>query len=231
MWTIPKIWDGGDVWIIGGGPSVTEQFDIPVEVVKSVTDRTSPPSVYSPYMKGIHDKHVIGVNVAFMIGDWIDMVFYGDTGFYLRYVNELSKFPGVKVTCEPHQNKQKWIKYVDKDKEHPRGLSQHPNKVSWNGNSGSAAINLAVHLGAKRIILLGFDMKLSKEDYQHWHDIYLRGKIVEERRRMGLPFDKFLRRFKYIAEDAKKIGVEIINACPDSAIIEFRKTTVKELLQ
>ena len=231
MWTVPKIWEGGDAWILGGGPSLTEQFDIPSEVVKSVMDRASSPSVYSPYMKAIHDKHVIGVNIAFMIGDWIDIVMFGDTGFLLRYQNELAQFPGLKLTCTPHCADIKWIKHIDKDREHPRGISLTPSRVSWNGNTGAAAISVAAHAGAKRIILVGFDMKSGKDDYAHWHDVYLRGRIVEPQRKMKLPYDKFLRRFKYIAADAKKMGIEIINACPDSAITEFRKTTVKELLQ
>lgn len=72
-WIVPKIWEGGDVWIIGGGPSLTKQFDIPNDVVQRVLAGNAPPSVYSPYMSYLHDKHVIGINVAFLIGDWIDM--------------------------------------------------------------------------------------------------------------------------------------------------------------
>lgn len=41
------------------------------------------------------------------------------------------------------------------------GLSKDPQYVVTGGNSGYQAINLAYHLGAQRIILIGFDM--------HWH--------------------------------------------------------------
>ena len=92
-WRVPRIWEGGDVWILGGGPSVTKQFDIPEQVVQSVMDGTSPPSVYSPYMKALHDKHVIGINVAYLIGDWIDMVFFGDNKFLLKHLERLSEWP------------------------------------------------------------------------------------------------------------------------------------------
>jgi hypothetical protein len=71
IWQVPRIWEGGDVWIIGGGPSITKEFNIPDEVVQSVLKKQSPLSVYSPYMSFLHDKHVIGINVAYMLGDWI----------------------------------------------------------------------------------------------------------------------------------------------------------------
>jgi hypothetical protein len=55
-------------------------------------------------MQALHSKHVIGINVAFMIGDWIDMVFFGDGGFFLKHKAALAKFPGLKVTCHGGAN-------------------------------------------------------------------------------------------------------------------------------
>ena len=83
-WTVPPIWEGDDVWILGGGPSVTMQFGIPNDVVEKVRKQELPPSVYSSYMKDIHNCHVIGINVAYLIGTWIDMVFFGDGKFFVN---------------------------------------------------------------------------------------------------------------------------------------------------
>jgi len=231
-WRVPRIWEGGDVWILGGGPSVFTQFDIPKEVVTNVLNGTSPPSVYSPYMQPLHTKHVIGINVAYLIGDWIDMVFFGDGGFFLSHRLRLAQFPGLKVTCHTGANKDSWVKFLGRDGRHPRGISTAPNLVSWNGNSGAAAISIAAWSGAKRIILLGFDMKLSVDNRQHWHDLYGRGvrDPTNDRQRRKLPFDRHLRGFEDIARDAKNWGIEIINASPDSAITQFPKTTVKDIL-
>jgi hypothetical protein len=229
-WAVPKIWDGADVWILGGGPSLTKQFDIPDKVVQEVRKGVSPPSVYSPYMSAIHNKHVIGVNVAYLIGNWIDMVFFGDSGFFERNMDQLANFPGIRITCFSGARSCDWVKCVDYDTQHRRGISPNPNKVSWNRNSGAAAISIAANTGAKRIILVGFDMKLDDTSRQHWHDIYGRGEIKEPRRIANLPFPRHLAGFQEISFDAKKRGIEIINACPDSAITQFRKTTVKELL-
>lgn len=232
-WTVPRMWEGEDVWIIGGGPSIPEQFGIPDEVVQSVLNRTSPPTVYSPYMKAIHDKHVIGVNIAFMIGDWIDIVFFGDSGFFLRYQEQLANYPGLRVTCTGQKSADvSWVKCLGKDTEHVRGISKVPSKVSWNKNSGAAAISIAAHTGAKRIILLGFDMDLSESKYQHWHDVYQRGRRVSnsDLRKVTTDFGRHLKGFEQIAFDAKLLGIEILNASPTSKIKTFRKVTVTELL-
>jgi len=230
IWQVPRIWEGGDVWIIGGGPSIPKQFGIPDKIIHSVIRGTSSPSVYSPYMASLHNKHVIGVNVAYLIGDWIDMVFFGDGGFFLQHQERLAKFHGLKVSCSPKTNDLSWVKYLSRDKGRSLGISSNPKMVSWNGNSGAAAISVAVHAGAKRVILLGFDMKVSDTHNQHWHDLYGRGTIDDERRRRKMPFHRHLRGFPEIAKDARRMGVEILNCCLDSAIECFRKVTVQELI-
>jgi len=231
-WHVPKIWEGGDVWVIGGGPSVPEQFNIPKKVIQQVLEGSSPPSVYSPYMSCLHDKHVIGVNMAYHIGNWIDVVIFGDNGFFLREQVELARFPGIKVSCAPAARSESWVKFLERDLTHPKGISHNPRKVSWGGNTGAAAINLAAHTGAKRIMLLGFDMKLNSNNNQHWHDLYKKGPVLkqDQRRLRKLPFDRHLSTFPVIAEDAKRMKIEIINVCPDSEIPFFPKMTLKELL-
>lgn len=241
-WTVPPIWEGGDVWILGGGPSVTKQFGIPDDVVEKVRKGELPPSTYSPYMKDIHDCHVIGINVAYLIGDWIDMVFFGDANFYVKNKVSLAKWPGLKVSCSPSAEPIPWIKYLVRDPSHPHGISKRKNAVSWNANSGASAISLAVHLGAKRIILLGFDMCLDSSGKKHWHNLYkapapptVRGKVVLPKNRRHVvkrvpPFEKHLRGFPEIARNAKEMGVEILNASPDSKITVFPKFSLKELL-
>ncbi len=231
-WKVPRIWEGGDVWIIGGGPSVAREFNIPDEVVQSVMKGASPLSAYSPYMSSIHDEHVIGINVAYLLGNWLDMVFFGDIGFFLRHEKGLAAFPGLKVSCHPQMEKYSWVKCVARDKQHPRGISENPSAASWNGNSGAAAISVAANMGAKRIMLLGFDMKLSDQRRQHWHNAYGRGVVPDKptRKPTKLPFDRHLKGFADIAKDAKRRKIEILNVCKDSRIQEFPKYTLKELL-
>lgn len=233
-WQVPRMWEEGDVWIIGGGPSLPQQFEIPDEVVQRVQSEELPPSTYSPYLAAIHDKHVIAVNSGYLLGDWIDMVFFGDKGWWLNNRKRLAKFPGLKVSCHPkvdsHEFVTEHIKYVAKDRDHTKGLSPNPGMISWNLNSGGAAMSVAANTGVKRIILLGFDMRLGTRDKQHWHGLYgtAKRRVVNPRK---LPFHRHLRGFPAIAEDAKNRNIEILNACPNSKIDCFRKVTVKEVLQ
>jgi len=238
------MWEGGECWIIGGGPSMPQQFGVPEDVIDSIVRGDNPPSMYSPYMAAIHGKHVIAINVAFLIGDWIDMVFFGDNKFFVSYQKQLAEFPGLKVTCNSKFSSGTYdgenIKYVAKDKSHSHGISDNQRMVSWNGNSGAAAISIAANAGCERIILLGFDMKVGSDQRQHWHDLYRvvgrkphktkRGRIVNPNQVKHLPFARHLRGFPDIACDTEKRGITILNASPDSAIEQFKKVTVKEIL-
>ncbi len=227
-WKVPKIWDGGDVWIIGGGPSLAHQFGIPLDIINKVIQGKLPVSVYSDYMEFLHDKHVIGINSAFMIGDWIDMLFFGDVDFYLQFKEEIYEFPGMIISSTPKIARNPFIKYLPQNKEYRFGISPNNKSVSWNNNSGFAAISLAANAGARRIFLLGFDMKYDKQKNKHWHGLYAksgRGKPKPKK------FIKHMEGCVNIIEDAKQRGIEIINVCPDSAIVEFKKMSLSEVLK
>jgi len=230
MWNIPKIWTDSECWIIGGGPSIIEQFNIPAEVVHKVHMHEVGIDAYSPYLKDIHNKHVIGVNVAFLLGSWIDVLFFGDNGFFLQNIKEIEKFHNLKVTCNPRKHNLAWhyesVKYIRR--ESIDGISTKKNSICWNKNSGAAAINLAAHFGVKRIILVGFDMSLDAADNRHWHKQYTNTANRKQPRK--LPFERHLKGFPKIASDAKKLGIEIINASPKSAITVFEKKPIKDLL-
>jgi len=226
-WKVPKIWEGGDVWILGGGASVVQQFQVPNEIVQKVLSRKLPVSAYSPYFQPIHDKHVIGINAAYLIGTWMDMVFFGDSGFFTDNKDQLFKFPHLKVSSNSSTRKYAWVKTLKRDaKKH--GISEDSSRVCWNDNSGSAAISIAVNAGAKRVFLLGFDMKLDEKNVQHWHKLYKKNQMQKV---PHPPFNKHLAGFPKIAEDAKKMNVEIYNVSPDSVITQFPKITLQEALE
>lgn len=229
IWNIPRIWEDGECWIIGGGPSICEVLNIPLDIQEGVRNGTLPYSAYSPYFEPIRDKHIIGVNNAFKLGEWVDVLFFGDISWYLRYKDELVSFHGLKVTSTGRLNSPEGqiagIKYVERDKSKPEGISTERNKISWNRNSGASAINLAVHFGTKRIYLLGFDMSLDEQKYSHWF-----GRYPHKDKDRYPPFKLHLKGFPAIANDAKKLGVEIYNVSPNSKIDVFPKITLQEAL-
>ncbi len=220
------VWKNETVFIIGGGPSVTAQFSIPKEVVEDVKKQIRPMSVFSDYMTSLHSHYVIGINAAYLLGDWIDIVFFHDSVFFEAHKETLLKHPGLLMTCNNRflNSPVERVEYIPKDRNKVLGIHTDSTKISWNYNSGAAAITLAAHLGAKKIVLLGFDMGggPGKETHFHTeHKPYLNREI---------PFWKHLAGFPKIKEDADRMGIEIINCSPDSAIKEFEKKNIMEVL-
>jgi hypothetical protein len=228
-WSAPKLWEGGSCWIVGGGKSMPYQFGIPGDVIEGVCTGKLFPSAYSPYLEALHHRHVIGVNNSYLIGHWIDFLFFGDGSWHLVHQHRLAKWPGIKVTCAPKfgnldEKKAQGIKYLGKDRSHRQGISSSPQRVSWNGNSGAAAISLARHLGVKVIYLLGFDMN-AEGKYTHWHGQH------GVARKKNPPFKRHLVGFPAIAKDAKEMGITIFNVNKDSAIECFKKISLKDTLK
>jgi len=99
FWTVPPIWEGGEVWIIGGGPSIPVQFGVPDSVINDVARGRKHLSAMSPYLSPLHHRHVIAVNSAFKLGRWIAVLFFGDLGWYRKNKDEVTRFPNLKITC------------------------------------------------------------------------------------------------------------------------------------
>ena len=223
-WKVPKLWEDSTAIVIGGGASILKQFNIPNSVVNDVFTGKSKPVVYSPYLEQIHSSHVIAVNVAYKIGNWIDIMFFGDVSTWHEDSENIVQFKGLRVTCAKELDDDSRLKWLQRDPRKRHGISTNPEMVSWNNNSGAATINLAVHMGAKRIILLGFDMKLDEEKNQHWHKFY-----STKEKDITSTFRKHLSGFQEIKRDADLLGVEIINANPTSAITQFPRMNFKDI--
>jgi len=225
QWRVPRLWENGTAVILGGGPSILKQFNVPEDVIKGVYSGTLQPSAYSPYLEPIHKMHVIAVNVAYKIGPWIDIMFFGDTSTWLEERKDLPAFKGLRVTCADDLPHIPWVKHLKKTQKRRCGITTDPSMVTWNSNSGSAAINLAVHLGVKRIILLGFDMSLDKDENQHWHKLHEDTAPSVMNRSMKV----HLSTFPEIKKDLDLLGIEVINANPESRIECFTRMNFKDI--
>ena len=105
-----------------------------------------------------------------------------------------------------------------------------PGCLRHGKNSGYAAINLAVHMGAKRIILMGYDMNAKGCDVvnidgsgstvvqgrTHWHE----GSAIEASMRV---YNLMLPYFSTMVAGLDLLGVEVLNAGMGSKIDVFPK--------
>lgn len=230
QWAVPRLWKNQDVWILGGGPSLTSNFNIPENIVSKVRAQELPLSSYSPFMSAVHEKNIIGVNVSFMLGNWVDMCFFGDTSFLLKYEEALLRSTSLKVSCAEKAKDLGWVKFLPVDYRTRGRLTFDNSKISWNFNSGSASINLAAHLGAKRIILVGFDMNMPANQV-HWHNEYKKTELTEEEKILrNKNFNSFLEPFPKIKKDLDSCGIEIYNTSLNSAITCIQKVPITEFL-
>jgi hypothetical protein len=151
-WNSKPVWQGCDAFVIGGGPSL-RAFD---------WDR-------------LLDRLTVGCNSAYLHGPEICKVcVFGDgdpndkSSFWSQYRNGLAAYAergGTVFTNHPalYLDETPWLWTTQRQ---ARGLST--TELGWNRNTGAIALNLALLFGAKRVFLLGFDMKPGK-DRQNWH--------------------------------------------------------------
>lgn len=104
----------------------------------------------------------------------------------------------------------------------PDGLSKDPGGLATGANGGYQAVNIAVLAGASRIVLLGYDCKDAKDGRAHWF-----GDHPEKHVR---PHATWLTRWRTVAPIAKRLGVEIINCSPESAIDCFTRASIESVL-
>lgn len=102
------------------------------------------------------------------------------------------------------------------------GLSENPNGVHTGTNSGYQAINIAVLAGARRILLLGYDMHFPNGK-SHWHGEHPI-KIPEQH------YTGYTKQFATMLDQLKKLGVEVVNCSPGSALKYFRMSTIEQEL-
>jgi hypothetical protein len=178
------------------------------------------PSVSSTPLQLIHHFPVVAANNAFKLGPWVDAMFFGDCRWLEWHRKEMQEFEGIKVTtCDRHRDKHK-IKLVKRENSEP--LAKARDSLSWNKSSGACAINLAVHLGGKRIILIGFDMR-PVDGKSNYHDEHKTRSAEKVYKRFKGPFPK-------LAQALKKKGIEVVNATPGSALNSFPIMTLEEAI-
>jgi len=209
----PKLWNGSTVYIIGGGPSL------------NALGKDGLKKIYAEKRKG---AYVLGVNKAYTLmgtnkNPLCDAVFFGDNRFYQSEKEGLKKFDGLKFSGANLTVNEEDYLYLYRTNEF---FTMLPGKIGWANNSGNAAINLAVQLGAFRIVLVAFDMKISGKQ-TNWHK---ENASEKTRRKRVTPqyYEKIIKNIQYTADKIDLMGIEVINTNPDSGLECFTKIDFKE---
>lgn len=102
-------------------------------------------------------------------------------------------------------------------------FSTDPRLIHFGNNSGFQAINLAILMGARRLVLVGFDMRLV-EGKRHFFGDHPQGLVNR------VDYRNFAPHFQ-VAARAMPPGVVIINATPGSALKCFPMLPLAEALE
>jgi hypothetical protein len=160
---------------------------------------------------------VIAVNNCYQIAPWADLLYACDQRWWDHYRPD---FAGIKVTISQSAAKSYGLHLLRS--ENKAGFSLKWPKVHEGSNSGFQAVNLAILLGAKKIVLLGYDMGGSG----HWHG-YHGGNL---RNPDETQFRRWRGAFQDAVTDIEHAGVEVINCTRDTALTCFPRANLEDVL-
>jgi hypothetical protein len=150
----------------------------------------------------------IAVNNTYLLASDADILYASDMAWWVYHSQEALKFKGLKVTaqdCVPFRA----VNYLVNTGK--KGFDANPENIRTGGNSGYAAIHLAIQAGASRVLLFGFDI-----GGKHWHDDH----VTPLRNPKQQTFDMWLDCFQTLADDVKGV-CEVINCTPNSRLTCF----------
>lgn len=198
---VPTLWEGETVCILASGSSAK--------------------AADADYVKG--KARLIVVNNAFRLAPWADLLYACDVNWWKEYEHPRDgglswvDFEGLLVSQDARAERPHRVPSEDKP-----GLSLDPLRIHQGGNGGYQALNLAVLLGASRVLLLGFDMKGT-----HFHGPHPSGLNNPED---SNHFPKWIKNFQTTLPDLEKGGVEVINCTWGSALKCYRKKRLRQSL-
>lgn len=219
------LWVDYAVVLIAGGPSLTREQ---VQLVRTAREA---------------DKvRVITVNDAYLIAPWSEVNYAADAKWYGWHAQGVAK-PALGLTAE--DVRVRWAAYGGErcaiawgndmladervhilrnlhDDVHGTGLASDPGYLVTGRNSGFQSLNLAVHAGARQVILLGYDGQPAANGATHWHGGHPKPSA-------GI-YEHIRRSFSAVERDLEAVGVRVVNCSPGSAIESFTKADLAETL-
>lgn len=103
------------------------------------------------------------------------------------------------------------------------GFQRHP-PLRDGRSTGHRAVSLAVMCGARRVVMLGYDMRIDPDTGRsHCHDDYQHTETLKSYR------DEFIPSFRGWYRDGLNIGCEIVNATDGTALDEFPKVRLMDV--
>lgn len=198
---VPRRWPGATFVLCASGPSLT---------------RDDVAHVAAAHVAGA--VRVVVVNTTYELAPWAEVLYACDASWWATHPGAAA-FGGLKYALEPAASR---FGAVALRNTGARGLEASPTGLRTGRNSGYQAINLAVHLGAARIVLLGYDLQLGPHGETHWHRPH------PQARRS--PLADFRPYFATLAAPLAEAGVEVVNATRRTALDVWPHVALEDAL-
>jgi hypothetical protein len=185
-WRATPEWAGQTAYIIGGGPSLATQN-----------------------LELLHGCNVIVINSSYLAFPAAQFLIFSDARWWCEHIKALKDFKGQIVSLSAASSGLPQLRMMQRT--NMPGLATDPGQLMVKNTTLTGAINLAVHLGVRKIVLLGIDQKHGANGRTHHHAPHKWQPTANcfKRQQSDLP---------QIAAGLRERNIECVNASPGSAL-------------
>jgi len=151
-------------------------------------------------------------NTTFRLAPWAAVLFGFDSKWWRQYGAEAASFKGEKLTISPNGTK------------HGARLCPNPNVIMRYGNSGAAALAIALQGNPAKVILLGYDGQKAPNGQAHWHEDHPNGMSNCK------SIATWKSHFELTAILARRKHTQVVNASRETAIRCFDRARLEDVL-
>jgi hypothetical protein len=216
------MWPGETVFCLASGPTLT----------RGTCDK-------------IRGRKTIAVNLSCLLAPWADILYFTDAAWYEQWKDLAASWSGIVVTLSRrakldldslafrergpvrvHRIKARGDPSLPPSRKDGRPGFPPPGspEIQLGRSSGHTAISLAIALGASRVVMLGYDMRVVN-GREHFHPEYGEPRYPDIYARAFVPcFDGW-------NQAALASHVEVLNATAGSAVLEFPFVDLEQFLR
>ena len=197
LWKTLPLWKGRTAYILGGGPGL-----LAVDLER------------------LRGERIVAVNNAFKVAPFSEICYFKDFVWFGWNAEELRLFGGMTVTSCYKFKRSSWIRVLREGHRSP--FDTRRGRINRGTNAGFEAACLALKLGARKLVLLGFDMRVV-EGKANYHD--------EHRREVGehLYSFQYSPQFYIVRDFCDAQGIPVFNATPGSELEHFPIIPIEEI--
>lgn len=186
---------------------------------RTVVVMASGPSLLPSVVEAVHlsGAPTLVTNSTHLAAPWATLLVANDASWWDVHYHEAMAFLGLKYSASdpPYEG------VLTQRITGAEGYDPDPECLRTGGNSGYTAVHIAAQAGARRILLCGMDMRGG-----HWHPEHR----PPLRTTPSPTFARWIERFATLAPALERIGVDVVNCTPGSAIKCFRSAPLEEAL-